>query len=179
MQWSSRWSGNGTVQFNPKSRESVRTTLGLRYNPGSYRVFNAAYRLQRSPVTSEQVDFGWQWPLADWWGPASADQKPGQAALGAGHWYSVGRLNYSVTDRRVVDMVTGLEYDGGCWIGRVVLERLQQSANQANQRVLFQLELVGFSRLGSNPLKTLRDNIPRYQYLREDINPPSRFERYD
>lgn len=178
VHWNPRWSANGTVQFNPKSRQSVRTTLGMRYSPGNYRVFNAAYRLQRSPEESQQVDFGWQWPLADLWGPAPADRGPGQG-LGAGQWYSVGRLNYSVTDRRVVDLVAGLEYDGGCWIGRVVLERLQQSASQANQRVLFQLEFVGFSRLGSNPLKTLRDNVPRYQYLREEINPPSRFERYD
>jgi len=178
LQWSSRWSANGTVQFNPKTRESVRTTLGMRYSPGPYRVFNAAYRLQRNPEDSEQVDFGWQWPLADLWGQAPVGQGSGQG-LGAGQWYSVGRLNYSVTDRRVVDLVAGLEYDGGCWIGRMVLERLQQSANQANQRLLFQLEFVGFSRLGSSPLKTLKDNIPRYQYLREQINPPSRFERYD
>ena len=99
--------------------------------------------------------------------------------LGPGHWYSVGRLNYSLQDRRVVDLVAGLEYDGGCWIGRVVLERLQQSRSTANQRILFQLEFTGFSRIGSNPLQTLRDNVPRYQYLREEINPPSRYQRYD
>jgi len=28
-------------------------------------------------------------------------------------------------------------------------------------------------------LKTLRDNIPRYQYLREDLAPTSRFTSYD
>jgi LPS-assembly protein len=28
-------------------------------------------------------------------------------------------------------------------------------------------------------LKTLRDNISRYQYLREQTTPPSRFSNYD
>ena len=27
--------------------------------------------------------------------------------------------------------------------------------------------------------QTLKNNVPRYQYLREDINPPSRFQQYD
>jgi LPS-assembly protein len=44
---------------------------------------------------------------------------------------------------------------------------------------LFQLELVDFARVGSNPLKTLRDNIPRYQLLRADTPPDSRFLHYE
>ena len=91
----------------------------------------------------------------------------------------MGRINYSVPDRKIVDLVAGFEYDAGCWIGRIVLEWLQRSAASANQRILFQLEFTGFSRIGSNPLQTLRDNVPRYQYLREEITPPSRFERHD
>jgi LPS-assembly protein len=44
---------------------------------------------------------------------------------------------------------------------------------------MFQPEFVGFTRIGANPLKTLKDNIPRYQYLREQISAPSRFSQYD
>ena len=44
---------------------------------------------------------------------------------------------------------------------------------------MFQLEFVGFSRLGVNPLQTLKQNIPRYQYLRETTTSPSRFSNYD
>ena len=60
-----------------------------------------------------------------------------------------------------------------------VLERLQTGLTSANQRIMFQLEFVGYSRLGSNPLKSLKDNIPRYQYLREQTSSPSRFSNYD
>jgi LPS-assembly protein len=44
---------------------------------------------------------------------------------------------------------------------------------------MLQLELVGFSRIGNNPLSTLKNNIPRYQYLRNQVSPPSRFSNYD
>lgn len=176
VQWSPRWSTDANVQFRPSDQRSVRTTLSGRYTPSNYRVLSAAYRLQRG--TSEQFDVGWQWPLSDLWGTPPVARTPGRG-LGAGQWYSVGRINFSVPDSKIVDLVAGFEYDAGCWIGRLVLERLQTGSTSANQRVLFQLEFSGFSRIGSNPLKTLKDNVPRYQYLREDINPPSRFQQYD
>jgi LPS-assembly protein len=86
----------------------------------------------------------------------------------SGAWYSVGRFNYSLKDRRLTDSVLGLEYDAGCWIGRVVAEQLSTGRSQATTRLLLQLELVGLSRIGSNPLKVLKDNIPGYRLLRED-----------
>jgi len=62
-----------------------------------------------------------------------------------------------------------------------VLERLQSSVSSSNTRLLFQIEFVGFSRLslGSSPLETLKRNVPRYQYLREQVSTPSRFSNYD
>ncbi len=176
VQWSPRWLTDANVQYSPGDRQSVRTTLSGRYTPSNFRVLSAAYRLQRG--SSEQFDVGWQWPLSDLLGAPSGPEVRGRA-LGPGQWYSVGRINYSVPDRKVVDLVAGFEFDAGCWLGRIVLERLQRSTAVANQRILFQLEFSGFSRIGSNPLKTLKDNVPRYQYLREEINPPSRFQQYD
>ena len=97
-----------------------------------------------------------------------------------GRWYSVGRLNYSLNEGKLVDALVGLEYDEGCWLGRVVLERLQTSSSSANARIMVQLEFVGFTRLGVNPLKSLKENIPAYQYLREPgSSPSSRFNNYD
>jgi len=104
-----------------------------------------------------------------------------KTANAAGRWYSVGRLNYSLRERRFVDTVVGMEYESCCWIGRVVLERLQRSHAASNTRVMFQLEFRGFSRLslGSNPLASLKQNVPRYEYLQDSIVPPSRFTQYD
>lgn len=176
VNWDPKWAFDSTVQFNPKSEQSVRATLGARYNPGNYRTVTAAYRYQRA--VSEQLDVGWQWPLNDLWGERGQELGAGQGQ-GEGRWYSVGRLNYSLNERKLVDAVLGFEYDAGCWLGRVVLERLQTSASSATQRIMFQLEFVGFTRLGVNPLKSLKDNIPGYQYLREPTGSPSRFSNYD
>jgi len=176
VNWAPSWAVDSTVQFNPKTEQSVRATLGARYNPGNYRAITAGYRFQRD--ASEQLDVGWQWPMNDLWGDRGQDLGAGQGQ-GAGRWYSVGRLNYNLSERKLVDAVLGVEYDGGCWLGRVVFEQLQTSTTSANQRIMFQLEFVGFTRLGANPLKTLKDNIPSYQYLREQISAPSRFSNYD
>ncbi|TFZ02121.1 LPS-assembly protein LptD [Ramlibacter humi] len=177
LNWTPKWTVDGTVQYNPKTGRSERTTIGGRYNPSNYRVISAAYRLQRGQ--SEQIDFGWQWPINDLWGDRGQDLGPGRGQ-GGGRWYAVGRLNYSLQDKRIVDTVAGIEYDACCWIGRVVLERLQSSTTSANKRIMFQIEFVGFSRLGSNPLSTLRQNVPRYQLLRDPAQPaPSRFSNYE
>ena len=61
----------------------------------------------------------------------------------------------------------------------MVLEKLTSSTTSSTKRIMFQLEFVGLSRLGSNPLRTLRNNIPRYQYLREETTSPSRFTEYE
>ena len=176
--WTPQWGFDSTVQYNPKTGRSIRSTIGARYSPGNYRTVSAAYRLQRG--TSEQIDIGWQWPLNDLWGDKGKDLGPGRGQ-GGGRWYSVGRLNYSMKDRKLVDTVVGFEYDSCCWIGRVVLERLQSSVTTSNTRLLFQIEFVGFSRLslGSSPLETFKNNVPRYQNLREQVSTPSRFSNYD
>jgi LPS-assembly protein len=178
INWTSQWSMDSTLQYNAKIGASERFTLGARYNPGNHRVVSATYRLQRN--ASEQIDLSWQWPLNSLWGDKGKDMG---ATLSQGEvqgrWYSVGRINFSLRDGRLVDSLLGLEYDAGCWIGRIVVERLQNSQASVNKRVLFQLEFVGFSSLGNNPLTRLRESIPRYQDLREQTTTPSRFGNYD
>ena len=176
VNWVPQWSFDSTVQYNPKTKQSERASFGVRYNPGNYRVISAAFRRQRN--VSEQIDVGWQWPINDLWGDKGKNLGPGQGQ-GPGRYYAVGRLNYSVLDKRLVDSIIGVEYDGCCWIGRVVLQRSQTGTGTSDTRIMFQLELVGFSRLGANPLETLKSNVPRYQYLREKIEAPSRFTTYD
>ena len=176
VNWVPAWSFDSTVQYTPKTNQSERASFGVRYNPGNYRTVSAALRRQRG--VSQQVDVGWQWPINDLWGDKGQDLGAGRGQ-GGGRYYSVGRLNYSVLDKKLVDAVVGVEYDGCCWIGRVVLQRSQSSTTTSNTKILFQLELVGFSRIGANPLETLRANVPRYQQLRDVTTAPSRFTTYD
>jgi LPS-assembly protein len=171
-----RWALDSTVQYNARTDQSVRSTIGARYSPSSYRVLNAAYRFQRD--VSEQVDVSWQWPLNDLWGDRGQDLGPGRGQ-GEDRYYAVGRLNYSMNESRLVDTLLGVEYDAGCWLARVVVGRVQTSASSATQSIKFELEFVGFTRLGPSPLQTLKSNISRYQNLRDSGGSNSRFSNYD
>ena len=182
VNWSKRWSTDAMVQYNQDTRNTTRSSVSGRYSPGPYKVLSAAYRYQREnsmPMVnegSEQIDLGWQWPLNQ----GRKDQF-GQAT-GGGRWYSVGRLNYSMYDKKLVDAIVGFEYDSCCWIGRVVVERVQNSRTDSNTRLLFQIEFVGFSRLslGADPMRSLKEFVPGYRPLRSsDGTVPSRFSNYD
>jgi LPS-assembly protein len=183
INWTSKWSVDGTVQYNPDEQKSTRTAISARYNPGPYRTISAAYRYQADSTPtandgSKSIDVGWQWPVNDLWGDTGKDLGPGRGQ-GGGRWYAVGRLNYSLQDRKLTDGVLGFEYDGCCWIGRVVLERITTGQVTASTRIMFQLELVGFASIGTSPLRTLTQNIQRYTPLRQPGVAPSRFTNYD
>ena len=107
------------------------------------------------------------------------DLLAGGQAQCSGTWYGVGRVNYSTRDSRITDSIMGFEYDAGCWIGRVVAERLSTGRSEATTRLLLQLELVGLSRLGASPLQVLKDNIPGYRLLREPSGTGATSNFYD
>jgi len=156
------WTFDAAVQYSAEIQRSVRSILGMRYSPGRFRTLATTYRFARG--LSEQIELGWQWPILE----RPVTRVPLSGGGCGGSWYGVGRVNYSLKDSRVTDSVLGLEYDAGCWIARVVAERLSTGRSQATTRLLVQLELVGLSRIGSNPLRVLKDNIPGYQLLREE-----------
>jgi LPS-assembly protein len=161
------WTLNAAVQYNPDLGRVMRSVTGVRYSPGPFRTVNVNYRFTRD--STEQVELGWQWPI---YRAAGSDAKGssggGSGGSCKGSWYGVGRLNYSMRDSRLTDSLVGVEYDAGCWIGRVVVDRVSTGTSEATTRVMLQLELVGLSRLGSNPLNALKDNIPGYQLLRDE-----------
>ena len=85
-----------------------------------------------------------------------------------GTLYAVGRVDYSVTDSRATYAIGGFEYDAGCWIGRVMVERTSTGRNESTTHLVLQLELNGLSTLGTGSLRVLKDNVPGYQPLRND-----------
>jgi len=138
-------------QYNPRDRRTERANLGGRYRPAAGQVFNAAYRYARDLLG--QIDLSAQWPLA-------------------GGWHGVGRYNYSTKERRVIEIIGGLEYDGGCWVGRAVVQRLATLVDQPTTALFLQLELNDFSRIGSNPMQVLRRSIPGYGIINQPTADP-------
>ncbi len=145
-------------QYDLADQETERYSVGLRYQPEPGKVLNAAYRYNRSVDTPlSQVDLSGQWPIS-------------------GPWYAVGRLNYAFKDDstvldagstggRVIQLVSGLEYNGGCWVLRGVLRRQALTSEDTSTSFFVQLELGGLGRIGSNPLGVLKDNIQGYSLI--------------
>lgn len=139
------------LQYNPRLAQVERLNIGGRYQPETGKVLNAGYRYTRDQLGVlglGQIDLSGQWPVF-------------------GGWHAVGRFNYSTKDRRMIESVAGLEYDGGCWVGRVVLQRLATQTQVSNTALFFQLELNGFAKVGSNPLEILRRNVPGYGVINQ------------
>ena len=109
---------------------------------------NAAYRFTRNEVNPalqiRQIDISAQWPI------------------GRG-WNLVGRANWSIQDRKLLEGLAGFEYNAGCWEVRAVAHRFTTATQQTSTSFQIQLELTGLSRIGINPLETLRQNIAGYK----------------
>jgi LPS-assembly protein len=172
-----RLSLDSMVQYNQELNLSEKYSLGARLSPTSYRTVTAAYRYQRQ--SSETVDVSWQWPINDLWADFGVDAQQGKG-FGENRWFSLGRMNYSMLEKRLVESMLGFEYDAGCWVARYALTRTQISSDTATTRLMFQLEFNDFSRLGGGALSSVQDNISRYQNLREPLKfTPSRFGQYE
>lgn len=170
------WNIDSSYEYNPQTSSSDLSSGNIRFNPSNYRLLALGYRFDRL-LGADMIDAGWQWPINDLWGDRGQDLGPGRG-LGENRWYSVGRVNYNKDTGQIGDAIVGFEYDAGCWLGRIVLERLQITSTTTNQRIMFQVEFDGISRVGSNPLAALKQNIPKYQNLRDPLADPSRYANY-
>jgi LPS-assembly protein len=136
------WSFDTTMQYNRRDDRPQRYTAAARYSPETAKVVSASYRFNHD--TLKQIDISGQWPLA-----------PG--------WYAVGRYNYSLLDKRLVDGVGGLEYNAGCWVFRAVFQRIQAAAQVSSTAFFFQLEFTGVGQIGTDEVITLlKRNVPGY-----------------
>jgi len=133
-----------TLQYNQQDHQFDRVTLATRYRPEALKTLNLSYRFLRDEI--RQVDISGQWPLR-------------------GRWFGVGRFNYSLSDSRIVEGLAGFEYGADCWTGRMVAQRFALTAATTSSAFFVQLELNGFSRLGSNPLETMKRSVPGYQSI--------------
>lgn len=135
------WTADVGWQYNTDTSRTQRMNVGARYQPQQGKLLNLAYRHTVDSI--RQFDVSGQWPIAS-------------------KWNAVGRWNYSTQDKRLLEAVAGVEYDGGCWALRIVGHRLSTATNASTNAVFVELELNGVTRVGSNPLEVLRRNISGY-----------------
>lgn len=148
---------DAAVQYNTDLSQTERYSVAARWNPREAHVLNTAYRFRRSTTTGvsdiRDIDVSAQWPITN-------------------RWYGVARHNYSIAERRLVEGLAGVEYNGGCWIGRLVFQRIATNVSRTRTALFFQLELSDFSRIGSNPLDALKRSIPGYGQINQSAADP-------
>ncbi|MCW5604642.1 MAG: LPS-assembly protein LptD [Burkholderiales bacterium] len=151
------WTAEGGWQYNTDLNQTRKFNFAARYQPQPGKLLNLAYRETVGPTQQtsiRQTDISGQWPLSS-------------------QWTALGRWNYSLLDRRSLESLAGFEYSKGdcsCWVFRVVAHRFATATQEASTSIFLQLELNGVSRIGSNPLDTLRRNISGY--VRQDPRAP-------
>ncbi len=137
-----------SIQYDPAAGRTERAGLTVRYSPEPGKVLNVGYQYSRDLL--QQIDVSAQWPVG------------GDISL-------VGRYNYSLKDSRILEGLGGVEYNGGCWLARLVVQRYALATQSSSSAVFVQLELNGLSRIGSNPLESLKRNIPGYSRINQPI----------
>ncbi|MDY7576765.1 LPS-assembly protein LptD [Herbaspirillum sp. RTI4] len=158
---------DNTIQYSESLAQLQRATYSARWQPAPKKVLNLTYRFDRtasyqalytgstttpSSFALKQYEISGQWPLTN-------------------RWYGVGRINYSVPDKAIAEGLLGMEYKADCWVFRVAAQRIPTSTSKATTSFFVQLELNGFSKIGSNPLDALA-TVPGYQLInRPDVTP--------
>jgi LPS-assembly protein len=143
------WKADAFWQYNTADGRSVRQSLSTRYNPEPGKSLNLSYSNRSDLATStfgsdiNQFNLSGQWPLGN-------------------GWYGVGRVNYSIREKQVIETLAGVEYNAGCWITRSVVQRVSTATADANYALFFQLELGGLASIGSDPLSLIKRGVPGY-----------------
>lgn len=141
----------GDFEYSESTNSLNRVSTGIQWQPKPKHVLNLQYRHdardELAPIDKfKQYEVSGQWPIAR-------------------RWYAVSRVNYSIIDHRIGAALLGTEYQADCWVFRFVAQRIPTSTTLATTGFFVQLELNGLSKLGANPLETLRNNIPGYQII--------------
>jgi LPS-assembly protein len=138
------------LQYNFDASRFERFNFGARYTPSPGRVVNLVWRYTRELVDPvggleqiKQIDLSSEWPVSE-------------------HLTLLGRWNYSFTDRKTLEAEAGIEYNGDCWVLRLVGQRLTTTTQQTSTGIFLQLELNGLARVGTSPLELLRRSVPGY-----------------
>jgi LPS-assembly protein len=143
---------DSAVEYDAQNRSLYSSNVGVSWHAGPMKVLNLAYRQQRNTDRTlgesfRNVDVSAQWPLS--------------ARL-----YGIGRVSYSLLDKKLLESLVGLEYKADCWVFRAGASRFVTASQTTSTPIFFQLELNGLSRLGfGNPLESFSKGVPGYNRL--------------
>lgn len=160
------WRIDALGQYTSKLSRWQGASAGTTYEPKLGQSVGLSYRFTRGSINT--IDLAFQTPIVS-------------------NWYAVGRYNHSIQKRQALDntqqpglieALAGVEYDGGCWVARAVLQRFVTGANRRDTAVFLQVELNGIAKVGTDPLAALKRSIPRYRMINQLTPLPAKFDNF-
>jgi len=127
------WRARATLQWNTDTNTSDKRSIQFNYAASEKAVFNIGYRFFRDPIDAadnlEQTDISFAWPFAQ-------------------NYSLLSRWNYSLTDKRDVETLVGLQYESCCWALRLLTQRYIRDASNTDDpyrtNIMLQFVLKGF-----------------------------------
>ena len=157
------WYADSNWHWSADNKATQRYDLGIRYNPEAGKVLSARFKYGRNEEIYSgfydklrHIDLAAQWPISS-------------------NLYAVGRLNYSISPRAILEQTAGLEYKNpcGCWSASFVAQRYVtewqpvQDKYKYKTAFFFTLQLKDLSNAGTNAQEQLRLGIPGYTKTNE------------
>jgi LPS-assembly protein len=153
-QLNDQWTMSTEYLWNPNTRKTDLGTFTVQRRLGFDGVLNFSYRYR--PGLLEQYDISAVYPLSD-------------------HWRLIGDWTYSTMDKRTVEALAGVQYEGCCVKVSVIARHYVtgydgvvtylpgQVGPGSNTAVMFELEFKGLGNLAGQTENVLRRDILGYQ----------------
>ncbi|HKT30407.1 LPS assembly protein LptD, partial [Dyella sp.] len=154
-QLNDQWTANTEYLWNPNTRLTDLGTFTLQRRLGFDGILNFSYRFRRGLV--EQYDVSAVYPLSE-------------------RWRLIGDWTYSELDKRTVEALAGVQYEGCCvkvsvvarhyvtgYYGVVTALPPGQTAPRSDTAIMFQLEFKGLGTFSGQTESVLRRDILGYQ----------------
>lgn len=133
------WSADARYQLDSDERETERSSARIKWRPGANKAINVGYRYDRDSL--EQTDLSFAWPFSK-------------------SWNAIGRYNWSIEDREVLDQYLGVEYSSCCWGLRILARQtVARSTGEQDETIAVQFVMKGLSNFGSESTENLRRGI--------------------
>ena len=153
-------------QYSSAQSRWVKAKAGIKWQPRPMSLVGLYYRYNYSSEQDytdyhndyiKQVDLAVQWPITN-------------------RLFGLFRYNYSLLQKKPIEMIGGIEYLHDCWTLRVAAQRYTTASNTDETNFFLQLELNGLGSIGTSPLAELKRNIKGYQTTTQV---PDKIGQYD
>ncbi len=162
----------GSLIWDPYSSQHEETSIGYHYKDKNERIFNIAYRYKRNPLYNsngtwltlndvDQTDFSFYIPVVK-------------------NWHAYMRWNYDVTNKKTIEDITGVKYEGCCF-GVMLAYQRERNTFDNNTRIadtapisynyswFIQFELKGLGGITNTITHLLEESIQGFKYSETDL----------